>query len=74
MRAFLFQYHIPGIAIPICQYGGGKEIPAHVVIFCTELVEARRELQESLVPQVLHTTSDFSATIGDPERAPLVLK
>jgi hypothetical protein len=74
LRAFLFQRRVPGVATPICQCGSGKETPAHLVIFCAELVEARRELQESLAPQVLRTTSDFVATMGDPVRAPLVLK
>jgi hypothetical protein len=48
LRAFLFEQRALEVATPHCSCGHAAETPQHLVLDCTELFEARRQLQRQL--------------------------
>jgi hypothetical protein len=74
LRAFLFQRKVPDVNTPLCRCGTSGETPAHVVLFCPELQQERKELQRALLPQTLRTTRDFAAATANPSCAGTVVR
>ena len=59
---------------PHCHCGLGKETPVHLVIFCPDLAEERRRLQEALAPAPLQTGRDFATATAGPKTAVIIVR
>jgi hypothetical protein len=74
LKAFLFQRKVPEIMTPHCHCGLGKETPVHLVLFCPDLAEERRRLQEALAPAPLRTGRDFATATARLKTAVIIVR
>ena len=56
LRAFFFQRGVSDINTPLCRCGIAGDIPARVELYCPELQQEMKELRQTLLPKILHTT------------------
>lgn len=72
LRAFLHNCRVPGYPTPICACATGKETAEHVILYCRNLINERRQLQISLAPRLLEARDDLAAATSDPKNARLI--
>ena len=69
LRAFLFERHVPEVVTPRCRCGNAAETPQHLVLDCSELAEARIQLQQKLHPRAIRSYYDYIDTTTNPKTA-----
>jgi hypothetical protein len=64
----------PRSGYPGCRCGQAAEIAQHLALDCTELVEARRQLQRQLQRRAVRSSADFVEATADPCTAPTIVQ
>jgi hypothetical protein len=65
---------MPDIQSPLCSCGLALKTSCHIVIDCPLTATVRERLDISLIPQVIRSYHDFTATLKNTDRAQIIAR
>jgi hypothetical protein len=60
MVEFLFRKRVPDVLSPLCSYAQVSEIPEHVLFYCRETREKKKEVRNVIAFTALRTRKDLA--------------